>query len=54
MDGIIQQIETLEEALFYLEMKDHWDQQDFQQFDSYVSRIKELKAKLEENEGCRV
>lgn len=41
-----QQIERKEEDIFYLEMVDHWDKDDYDLFDKYSNELKVLRARL--------
>lgn len=41
-----QEIEAIESSRFYLQMKDHWSNDDFHTNDVYCAKIRELKAEL--------
>lgn len=47
---IKREIDEIESSDFYLQMKDHWSNDDFRIHDTYQKRIKELREKLKEME----
>jgi rRNA maturation endonuclease Nob1 len=47
---IEREIDEIESSDFYLQMKDHWSNDDFRIHDTYQKRIKELREKLKEME----
>jgi len=49
-EEILKKIDELEEDIFYHEMKDRWNNEDFKLNDKYKKELKELKEKLEEIE----
>lgn len=48
-EEIINRIETLENKMFYLKMKDHWTPSDFETDRKMYHEVKELKKELENN-----
>ena len=48
-EEIINRIETLENKMFYLKMKDHWTPNDFETDRKMYYEVKELKKELENN-----
>ena len=47
MENIKSRIEKLEQEMFYLEMKDHWSREDFEQMSEWRNELRQLKAELE-------
>ena len=47
---IKREIDEIESSDFYLQMKDHWSDDDFHIHDTYQKRIRELREKLKEME----
>ena len=47
---IEREIDEIESSDFYLQMKDHWSNDDFRIHETYQKRIKELREKLKEME----
>jgi rRNA maturation endonuclease Nob1 len=47
---IKREIDEIESSDFYLQMKDHWSNDDFRIHDTYQKRINELREKLKEME----
>lgn len=47
---IKREIDEIESSDFYLQMKDHWSNDDFRIHDTYQKRIRELREKLKEME----
>ena len=41
-----QEIEAIESSRFYLQMKDHWSNDDFHTNDVYCAKLRELRAEL--------
>ena len=46
-EEIINRIETLEDKMFYLKMKDHWTSRDFELDRMMNNEVKKLKGELE-------
>ena len=46
-EEIINRIETLEDKMFYLKMKDHWTSRDFELDRMMNNEVKKLKRELE-------
>lgn len=42
-EQIEQRIKQLEDQLFYLDMKDRWDRQDYETHDKIVEELRELQ-----------
>ena len=47
---IKREIDEIESSDFYLQMKDHWSNDDFRIHETYQKRIRELREKLKEME----
>lgn len=47
---IEREIDEIESSDFYLQMKDHWSNDDFRIHETYQKRIRELREKLKEME----
>lgn len=43
MEKIIERINQLEKAIFYLEMKDGWDWRDFESMDKMKAELRKLE-----------
>lgn len=50
VDMIKKEIDALESSDFYLQMKDHWNNDDFHTHDVYRERIRQLKILLKDKE----
>lgn len=50
LDQLKEELDSIETSDFYLQMKDHWSQEDFHTHDVYQRKITELKAQINEME----
>ena len=53
LDQLKEELDSIETSDFYLQMKDHWSQEDFHTHDVYQRKITELKAQIKEMEEKR-
>lgn len=46
MEEIKNRIEELEDRIFYLQMKDRWEKEDFELYDKLYEELNKLKGKV--------